>query len=163
MTSRRPTILVLALVVFVGPHVSGCSRTGGTSSSPAAAIEAIRGFKASDATTLRRVNEIAVRHRGSPAELQALFTDPSAEVKWAAIYVASLWARQAADIAPLVPLLQDPDERVRAMVAWSLAGLGHAESRAVLESLRVSRAVMPHSDPPLTVGAFAGSALSRMK
>jgi HEAT repeat protein len=118
----------------------------------------VRAAAASDAP-LHALNR-AARRRGRPAGMGSALTDPSPAVRRAAVYVAALWADDPTSIAPLTPLLTDADAAVRAMVAGSLAGLGHVEARRTLESLRASGEAMPWSDPPMTVGAFATSALA---
>jgi hypothetical protein len=155
-------------VFLLLPVSAACSKpaapaTAAASATPAAppvesVADVVRAAATSDAP-LHTLNGAAQR-RGEAADLGSALIDPSPAVRRAAAYVAALWADDAADIATLTPLLTDADAAVRAMVAGSLAGLGHVEARHTLESLRASGAAMPWSDPPVTVGAFASSALT---
>ncbi|MGE0461074.1 MAG: HEAT repeat domain-containing protein [Vicinamibacterales bacterium] len=125
---------------------------------PAPVAEAVRNLAAPD--RIGALNAAAHEHRGDPSALVALARDPDVRVRFGAAYVAALWADDGRDAEALAPLLQDEDEATRAVVAGSLAGLGHAEARAALERLRESTAPMPFSDPPLTAGRFAAGALA---
>ena len=109
---------------------------------------------------MHAVNEAAHRQRGESASLVALLADDDPQVRWTAAYVAALWADDAADVAALEPYLDAGDEAVRAMIAGSLAGLGHAGARQALGRLTGSATVMPFSDPPLTVGRFTSDTLA---
>jgi hypothetical protein len=109
---------------------------------------------------MHAINDAAYRHRGEAASLTALLGDDDPRVRWAAAYVAALWADDQADVDALAPYLTDGDEAVRAVVAGSLAGLGHDGARQALTALKASSAPMPFSDPPVTVGGFAIDALA---
>jgi hypothetical protein len=111
---------------------------------------------------MHAVNEAVRRQRGESASLVALLADDDPQVRWTAAYVAALWADDAEDVAALEPYLEVGDEVVRAMIAGSLAGLGHAGARQALGRLTASATVMPFSDPPLTVGQFTSDALARV-
>jgi hypothetical protein len=113
----------------------------------------ITGGGRSHADFVRRLNEAARRH-GSTADLEGHFQDRDAATRFAAIYLAALWAHHDKDIRAMTPLLSDPDEAIRAMVAGSLSGLGDADAARVFAALSTSSAVMPYSEPPLRVGDF---------
>jgi HEAT repeat protein len=115
---------------------------------------------AGDEAPIAALNAAAHRQRGASEDLGTALRDPDVGVRRAAAYVAALWADGAEDVATLTPLLTDADPGVQAMVAGSLAGLGDGAARATLESLRSSTALMPWSEPPMTVGDFAGSAIA---
>jgi len=112
---------------------------------------------------MHAINDAAHRHRGESASLVVLLADDDLQVRWAAAYVAALWADDAADVAALEPYLDAGDESTRAVIAGSLAGLGHAGARRTLASLTSSPATMPFSDPPLTVGRFSSDALAAIE
>jgi hypothetical protein len=129
-----------------------------SSAVPDPVVRAIRSAPSSE--RIHVINDAAHRHRGEPASLAAFLADPDLDVRWAAAYLAALWADDASDVASLAPLLGDDSEAIRAIVAGSLAGLGHAAASDVLASLRASSTAMPFSDPPSTVGDFASGALA---
>lgn len=136
--------------------VTACS-----SSAPNAAAPVITAVRAtSGPNRIHALNEAAHRHRGESASLAGLLADPDPQVRWGAAYIAALWADDAADVAALAPLLNDPDAATRAVLAGSLAGLGHSGAREALGALSGSTAPMPFSDPPLTVGRYASDALA---
>lgn len=108
---------------------------------------------------MHAINDAAHRHRGESASLAPLLADPEPRVRWAAAYVAALWADDDADVAALAPHLDDPDAATRAVIAGSLAGLGHGGAHRTLTALTASTAPMPFSDPPITVGRFAADAI----
>lgn len=137
--------------------LAGCS-TSSPEPQVAAVLTAIRAADTPD--RIHTLNQAVFRHRGDSASLVPLLVDGYPRVRWGAAYVAALWADDDADVAALAPYMTDGDEAVRAMIAGSLAGLGHAGARASLATLTVSTAVMPFSDPPITVGRFANDALT---
>lgn len=123
-----------------------------------AVIAAIRSAPTPD--RLHAINDAVLRHRGAAASLVPLLSEQDRHIRWGAAYAAALWADDAEDVEALAPHLADTDEAIRAMIAGSLAGLGHAGARATLSSLSTSETPMPFSDPPLTVGRFAADALA---
>jgi len=143
-------------VVCVSLVLAAC-RQSVPAAPDAQAAEAIRNL--ANPERIHALNTAASR-RGEAATLVALAQDPDVRVRFGAAYVAALWADDARDAEALAPLLSDADEATRAVVAGSLAGLGHAQARDALEGLRNSAAPMPFSDPPLTVGRFATDALT---
>ena len=135
---------------------------GSSSLAPADAIvSALRSSPSSG--RIHALNAAAHRHRGDVSSLAPLLDAEEPDVRFGAVYVASLWADDAGDIAVLAPLLDDPNESIRAMVAGSLTGLEHDGARDVLGSLRASSALMPFSDPPITVGRFTSDVLDRQQ
>lgn len=141
---------LLAAASACGPRTPPAAAAGVT-----AAIETVG---APD--QIRALNDAAHRHRGESASLAVHLAHPDSRVRWAAAYIGALWADDEADIAALAPHLDDSDPAIRAVIAGSLAGLGHRGSRQVLGALVDSTATMPFSDPPLTVGRFASAALA---
>jgi HEAT repeat protein len=137
--------------------IVGCSKSPAATTPRDSVTDLVRAAAGSD-NPVQTLNA-AARRRGEVADLSQALTDPSPPVRRTAAYVAALWADDARDVSTLTPLLADPDVAVRAIVAGSLAGLGHAGARAALASLRGSSEAMPWSDPPVTVGRFATSAL----
>ena len=135
--------------------LAGCSPS--TTPPSAAVISAIRSAPAPD--RIHAINEAAHRQRGESASLTPFLAESDPQIRWAAAYVASLWADDAADVEALAAYLSEGDEATRAMIAGSLAGLGHGGARQTLTTLKASSAVMPFSDPPVTVGRFATDAL----
>ena len=146
----------IVVVCLAAAAMAGC-RTS-TPEPDVTVVSAIRSAGAPD--RIHAINQAAFRHRGSSASLVPLLAEQDPQIRWGAAYVAALWADDAADVEALAPHLADADEGVRAMIAGSLAGLGHAGARAALSSLSGSPAMMPFSDPPLTVGRFATDALA---
>lgn len=145
------------LFCFAAIWLTAC---GSPSPAPADAIaDAIR--SSPSIGRIHALNAAAHRHRGDVSSLAPLLDAADPDVRFGAVYVASLWADDAADIAALAPLLDDPNEGIRAMVAGSLAGLEHDRAREVLGALRASAAPMPSSDPPITVGRFTTDVLER--
>lgn len=106
------------------------------------------------------INEAAHQQRGQSASLSQLLDERDPQVRWAAAYVAALWADDQDDVEALTPYLSDRDEAIRAVIAGSLAGLGHHGARESLAGLAASGTGMPFSDPPITVGRFATDALA---
>lgn len=152
---RFPVVFCLAAA-----SLPGCSEPT-PPPAPAPVLAAIRSTAGAD--RIHAINEAAYRHRDEPASLAVLFEDEDPQVRWAAAYVASLWSDDAADVDALAPLLNDRDESIRAVVAGSLAGLGHTGARDVLAALRSSTVPLPFSDPPQTVGRFASDALGAIE
>src|SRR4029453_8558300 len=119
---------------------SACSPVRETSHLPdVAALAAPRAHR----EFVRSIND-AARKRGASADLQASFNSSNAKARFTAIYLATLWAATAPDAAVRRPLLGDPDDGIRAMVAGSLSGLGDAGAMRVLEALSTSTALMPY-------------------
>jgi HEAT repeat protein len=147
---RRAPIWLAAILLTACGSIS--------STVPDPVVQAIRAAPSTE--RIHAINAAAHRHRAEPASLAAFLADPDLDVRWAAAYVACLWADDASDVASLAPLLSDDSEAVRAIVAGSLAGLGHAAARDVLAALRASSTAMPFSDPPVTVGQFSSGALA---
>lgn len=136
--------------------IAGC-RT----SPPAVHADVVAAIRsAPDPDRLHAINQSASRQRGEPASLAPMLAEPDPRVRWAAAYVAALWADDQADADALAPYLNDSDEATRAVIAGSLAGLGHEGARESLKGLTTSQASMPFSDPPITVGRFASDALA---
>jgi hypothetical protein len=147
------SILVCALSTAL---LTACG--GSAPAADAAVVAAIR--SAPSPTRMHALNDAAHRRRGESAALVPLLGDADPGARWAAAYVAALWADDDADVRALAPHLDDRDEAVRAVIAGSLAGLGHSGARQALAGLTASAAAMPYSDPPLTVGRFAADALA---
>lgn len=146
------------LCCFAAISLTACG-----SSSPAPADAIVSALRSSPSSgRIHALNAAAHRH-GDVSSLAPLLDAEEPDVRFGAVYVASLWADDAGDIAVLAPLLDDPDEGIRAMVAGSLTGLEHDGAREVLGSLRASSALMPFSDPPITVGRFTSDVLDRQR
>jgi HEAT repeat protein len=137
--------------------LAGCGSPA-PSDAPVPVVTAIRSARSPE--RIHAINDAAHRHRGEAASLARLLADEDPQVRLAAAYVAALWTDDAGDVETLAPLLNDRDEAIRAMVAGSLAGLGHGGAREALAALSGSSAGMPFSDPPLTVGRFSSDALA---
>ena len=147
------------LCCFAAISLTACG-----SSSPAPADVIVNAIRSSPSTgRIHALNAAAHRDRGDVSSLAPLLDAKDPDVRFGAVYVASLWADDAGDIAVLAPLLNDPNEGIRAMVAGSLAGLEHDGARQVLGSLLASSAPMPFSDPPITVGRFTADVLNRQQ
>ncbi len=154
----RTVLVICALLVLTACGHPASQPPAPSATLPAPVADAVRNLAAPD--RIGALNAAAHEHRGDPSSLVALARDPDVRVRFGAAYVAALWADDGRDAEALAPLLQDEDEATRAVVAGSLAGLGHAGARTTLEGLRESTAPMPFSDPPLTVGRFAAGALA---
>lgn len=147
----------IVVVCLTAAALAGC-RASNLEPAVAAAITAIRAADSPD--RVHKINEAVFGHRGDAASLLPLLAERDPRIRRGAAYVAGLWADDAADVAALEPYLADRDEAVRAMIAGSLAGLGHAGAHASLATLTLSTQKMPFSDPPITVGRFANDALA---
>ena len=154
---RQPIVHALVAALAAAGLV-GCGPSA--PALPAPVASAIRLAPAPE--RIHAINDAAHRHRGPSASLTALLVDADPQVRWGAAYVAALWADDAADVEALAPYLNQGDDATRAMIAGSLAGLGHDGARQTLTGLKASREVMPFSDPPLTVGRFATGALAEI-
>ena len=146
------------LVVPIVLAVAGAACSRAEPQADASVVAAIRSAPAPD--RIHAINDAAHRHRGPSSSLAPLLAEQDPRVRWAAAYVAALWADETADVEALAPHLDDPDEATRAVIAGSLAGLGHDGARQALSALSTSAAAMPYADPPLTVGQFATDALA---
>ena len=150
------TRLVVVAAVFPAVFLlTGCARA------PHVVLDvASIAAHAARADFLRALSEAA--HRGGAvADVAASFGHQNPRQRFAAVYLAALWADERADADVLRPLLNDTDERIRAIVAGSLAGLGDAEAVAAVDALSSSTAVMPFSDPPLMVKEFVRASRER--
>jgi hypothetical protein len=156
MRAGSPAASLFTILLLLA--AARCSAPATTAEPAEPAAEAVRAA-AHSAVPIERLTTTA-RRRGRIPDLASALADPDPAVRRAATYVAALWADDPTDAAILRPLLTDADAAVRAIVAGSLAGLGDAGARTTLASLGDSTDEMPWSDPPMTVGAFARSAIT---
>lgn len=128
----------------------------------AADVAAAHGMiEAADLGTADSINALeGVRftQAGEEAARAVLASGATGDVLWAATWV---YASSATDPGPLVPLLDNADASIRAMAAATLVALGDRAGFAVLAALLPETGQLQGSAPPLSIGSFALSTLSR--
>jgi hypothetical protein len=95
---------------------------------------------------------------GKAAAEQAIATGATGAELWAATWV---YTSTASDPAPLVPLFAAPDLSTRALAAAGALSFGERAAAPVLVGLLSDGEQLAGSKPPLTIGQFAASTLTR--
>ena len=108
--------------------------------------------------TINAIEGVRFTPAGEEAARAVLASSASGDALWAATWV---YASSAADPAPLGPLLNNADASIRAMAASALVALGEDSGFAVLAASVSDADRLRGSVPPLAIGSFALSTLSR--
>ncbi len=163
--TRQRIRLALATVLVGLPALLACSLLSRFNATPtplptptATLPPVIESFDGSP-EALDEINQALLDNpSGLAQQAQAYLQSEDVKLRFAAVYGLSL-AVDESNADQLLPVLQDPDIRLRTIAAGSLIGLGRKESIPILITALGSNEFLPMSHPPRSLSTLARQAL----